>query len=331
MAAAVGQRVALRVRELDEGGAAALRALPEAAALSARSASKRHEVLEDLRVELYAVAALVADATVRRAYSARADHPPYGLVRSMQSDVRLMGTASTVVEAGAVEDFYLLGKMWVETVVFHLHQELGEAAGPERAWMGRHLEDLLSLFAADAAPAARARMRDPISFIYGGLHFGAGVSVQLVEVMCRLLAEFPDLDLDARAEILARSSRPAYQLATMNLDHVVAAYQGLQGPQQPSTTPGGRLSLVSWMDEKRFVVSPADGRAWKIELADEAFLRRPSGGSRVGGRGTTWATHGCPARIPPAGGPSAIATLWTWCVQLARDTGLLVPSPGKEA
>ncbi|HET9443857.1 MAG TPA: hypothetical protein VFO65_11075 [Acidimicrobiales bacterium] len=325
MAAPVGERVSLRARELATRGVEAARPLPAVAELEALDPAARHGVLEGLRVELYALAALLADATVRRAFEARSSHPPYGLVRSLKSDVRLMGEAGQVVGEGSIGSFYDLGKAYVETVVFHLHRQVGDQRASEDGWLLDRVEAVLALFLVDAGPATRTRLQDVVNFIYGGLHFGAGVTVQLIEVMNRML-DARGVGLAEKVQVISRSSRPAYQLATLNFDHVLAAYQRLQGPQTPAKTPDGQLSLVSWMDERRFTVHEAGGQPARIDLRDDAVGGPDGQGRRLEERPTTYATHGCPARIPPTGGPSAIATLWTWGVLLARDTGLLGPA-----
>ena len=70
------------------------------------------------------------------------------------------------------------------------------------------------------------------------------------------------------------------------------------------------------MKAEAFTVQMAEDRPWRIDLGGEDLL----GGKVIS---TTYETQGCPARISPAGGPSPIATLWSWCVTLAHDLGLL--------
>jgi hypothetical protein len=150
-------------------------------------------------------------------------------------------------------------------------------------------------------------MRDGISFLYGGLHFGTGVSVQLVEVMTAVLDAEGRYHLDDRMAVLQRSSRPALRLAALNVEQVVGAFQGLQAS-------GNRKG---WMAPERFVlISPDDGPA-RIDLREDGLPGE--------GRGSfTYATLGCPARIVAGeSGISPIAGLWSWSIELAYDTGLL--------
>lgn len=291
-------------------GPEALVELPSLEHLAALSAPDRQRELEALRVELYAISSVIADATVQRARGGRERYPPYGLVRSMHTESRLVLAAPGPVEQGSVDSFHTLGKAYVDTMVFHLDREFDERRA-DQPGMIRSLEHLLALFRVDAGPLTRSRMRDGRSFLYGGLHFGVGVCVQLAEVMSRLLEGVPAMSAPEKAAVLERSIRPANRMAALNIDHVVGAYQDLQSPTRSG-----------WMDEVRFVVRRSDDRPWKVDLRDEELVT----GKRRGG-GTTYPTQGCPARISPRGGTAAIATLWTWCVELAHDTGLLGPGP----
>ncbi len=302
-------------------GPDALEELPDPDRLAGEPEEARHQVLQGLRLELHAISSIVADATVARTLGERPSYPPYGLVRSMHSDSRMLVTSPDAVEEGSVDGFLALGKALVDTTVFHLDRQFREFRQSDHAWMIERLEALLTLFRIDAGPLSKSRMRDGLSFVYGGLHFGTGVCVQLAEVMYRLLAALPATTAGERAAIMARSIRPAYRLAALNLDHVIFAYQDLQAPTHgPSASPQG----PSWMDAERFTVQHAEeGRPWRIDLRDDP----PLGGTRQGRRlediGTTYATLGCPARTSPAGGSSAIAALWGWCVELAHELGLL--------
>lgn len=247
---------------------------------------------------------VVADEVVHRARRARPSYPPYGLVRSMHSQSRMVLAEPPPVAEGDIDSFRALGMAYVDTTVFHLHRRLEELRHPDRAWLLLRLEALLALFRLHADPAGRERMRDAPSFLYGGLHFGTGVCVQLVEVMDGLLFELPAED---RAPVLDRSLRPALRLAGVNVAHVVGAYQHLQA----------RVGRLGWMDPERFVVVRTDGVPWRVDLADDGL------GAGVGDTPPTYTTLGCPARSSPSGETSAIAVLWSWCVDLARNTGLL--------
>lgn len=296
--------VALRARELRETGSVGLRELPAVEALAKERPERRVELLGEHRVELYAVASLVADEVVRRARRLAATYPPYGLVRSMHSTTRMVLAEPEPVTGGTIDDFRALGMACVDTTIFHLHATFRELRHADSAWMLPRLEALLELFRVGATERVRERMHDPVSFVYGGLHFGTGVCVQLAEVMTRLLAPIPGLDARARSLVLAASVRPALRLAALNVDHVVGAYEHLQA-REP----------VGWMDAQRFEVVHLDDGRWRIDLADEGL---------VGDDGpTTWATLGCPARTSPSGGPSPIAALWAWVAELSERTGLL--------
>lgn len=314
MPTGIGRSIPLRAVELENEGPEGAQPLPSPEEAAALEGTERHELLERLRVELYAIAASLADATVRRARRDASSYPPYGLVRSMHTESRMVLASPEPVTEGSVSDFRSLGKAYMDTMVFHLDRQFHEQRSSERAWMLLRLEALLALFRIDAGPASRSRMRDGLSFLYGGLHFGTSVCVQLVEVMSRLLSNQPsEMTVQKKVDVLQRSSRPALRLATLNIDHVILAYQRLQAP------PGGGQD--GWMDQALFTFRPSkDGR---IDLRDEETLDGRPGARRFDDIATTYATHGCPARVSPGGGRSAIATLWSWGVELARDTGLL--------
>ncbi len=282
----------------------------------------RHDALESLRVELYAITSVIAEGAVERAYESRELYPPYGLVRSGHVDMRMVKAAPEPVEEGAIASYFALGRAYVDTMVFHLANEFTALKASDKAWMVRRLEDLLVLFRIDAGPTSKGRVRDGLSFVYGGLHFGAGVSVQLAEMMTRLLAPFPGLGAEERAAVMARSSRPAHRFAALNFDHVIVAYDDFLGPPDPSTPIGQR-----WFDAGKFVVQVDDaGRPQSIDIrADELVAGKPHTAKLAAGRPTTYATHGCPARISPSGGTAPITRLWTWSVELASEAGLLTP------
>lgn len=305
MTAPVSRSVASRVRELREGGKDVLRPVPRPEHLARKSATRRQEIFDDLRVDLYALSSLMADAAVDRARRQRSAYPPYGLARSGYSASRLVVAEPEPFSEGSITTFDALGKAFVDTTVFHLraawHQQLHGGG-----WVLDHLEDLLAHFRAAAGPAGEARMRDGISFLYGGLHFGTGVSVQLVEVMAEVLGADGRLSLEDRVAVLQRSSRPARRLAGLNVDQVVGAFQGLQA----SGTRAG------WMAPEHFVlVTPGEGPV-RIDLREDALFGESGSFAYV--------TLGCPARVAAGdSGVSAIAGLWSWSIELARDTGLL--------
>jgi hypothetical protein len=310
---AVGHRVSIRAREIARRGPAALQATPSVEQFRRLSDGERRQVRRRLRVELYAIASMMADGLMRRALEQRPSYPPYGLARSMHSQMRMILATPGPVEEGSIRSFRDMGAAYVDTTVFHLDQYVKEHRTVESVWLLDRLEHLLNLYRLDE-PALRARMRDGFSFLYGGLHFGTSVSVQLAEVMARLL-EPTSLTGAEKAEVLVRSSRPAFHLAALNVAHVVPSHQYLL---EGSASGGG-----PWMDPARFSVQEVDGRPWRIGLADEEF-------PAVAEIPTEYPTHGCPARVVVTGSTSAIGMLWTWCAELARDVGLLeeVEAPG---
>ena len=301
----VGRRVSLRAREIARRGPAALEPLPTSEQVGRLGEGERHQVRKRLRVELYALASILADGAVRRALEHRPSYPPYGLVRSMHSQMRMILADPGPVDEGTVGNFQALGQAYVDTTVFHLDQHFKERRAVDSVWLLDRLEKVLALFRLDADAGLRARLRDGFSFLYGGLHFGTSVSVQLVEVMARLLAPLP-MGADEKAGVLSRSNRPAFHLAAVNVAHVVPAHQHLL-----ATTDG-----APWMDPVHFAVQEVDGRPVRIGLRDEEF-------PDLAAIPTTYPTLGCPARVSPSGGTSAIGMLWTWCAELARDLGLL--------
>lgn len=303
----VSRRVALRAREIVRRGPAALESLVSPEALGRLSEGERLRVRKRLRVELYAAASILADGAVRRALDQRPAYPPYGLVRSMHSQMRLVLANPGPVEEGTVTTFLALGHAYVDTTVFHLRQHYTEQRAEDSVWLLDRLERLLAVFRAGADADTQARLRDGLSFLYGGLQFGTSVCVQLVEAMAHHL-EASGLDPADKAEVLARSSRPAFHLAAVNVAHVVPAHTSLLAP---AAGPGAR-----WMDPERFVVQEVDGRPNRVALRDEEF-------PGLDAIPTTYPTLGCPARVSPSGGTSAIGLLWGWCAELARDLGLL--------
>jgi hypothetical protein len=185
-------------------------------------------------------------------------------------------------------------------------------------WLPGRLADLLTLFREDARPDAQARLRDPFSFLYGGLHFGASTSVQAVEVMNRLLDDHqgdPRLDPEAKAAVLHASIRVVHQLATLNLADIPAVYRQLtSGGDGPDSGP-----VSSWFRPECFMVDERDHVPRRVDLRPELLAAVEPEGQEI-----RYATRGCPARYPPTEGPGAITVLWHWCVGLAGDTGLLI-------
>jgi hypothetical protein len=293
--------------------------LPSPEQLEARSPEARHELLEGLRVELYAIASILAEGAVARGYQSRDEYPPYGLVRSGHTDWRLVLATPKTVEDGDLDSFYTFGKAYVDTVVFRLDQLFNELkASPKQAWMVARLESLLALFRVGAGPQTKARMRDGLSFVYGGLHFGTGVTVQLIDVMLRVLAAYPDLTPDDRAEVMARSPRPALRMAALNFDHIIVAYHEFLAPAERPNGP-------QWFDAQHFEVRErANGWPLSIDFRSDRLVAGKPHVSRLDTVQLTWETHGCPARISPTGVTPPITRLWTWGVQLALDAGLLV-------
>lgn len=308
------KQLANRAHEISRG--VALERLPKPEQLASMTPAKRHQVQEGLRVELYAVSSLLADAAVTRARRERPSFPPYGLVRSRHTELRMVVANPDPVEAGAITGFLDLGKAYIDTTVWHLHGSFSEQREQGRGWLIDRLEDLLTLFKVGASPTSRARMRDGVSFVYGGLHFGTSVCVQLAEVMAALLAEETTMSAEEKASIMTRSSKPAYDLAGFGVTGVLRVYGGLQSKTRRSMVG---TSSQSWLDPGRFVLRGVEGRPWRIELRD---VEAPPEAEAPGDL-HSFATLGCPARISPSGATSPIATLWSWCVELAHDTRLL--------
>lgn len=325
-----GKRLVVKARELSATGPATLDQLPTPEELAKRPAQARHGLLEGLRVELYAISSILADGALTHARRQRPAAPPYGLVLSRHTELRMIIANPAPATAGSIDSFHALGKAFVDTTVFHLHRYLSDVQAGDQRWLFVRLEELLKLFCVGAGPATRSRMRDGVSFVYGGLHFGTGVTVQLAEVMASMLGGL-DLEPAMKAEILARSGSPALHLATLSFPEVIRAYQQLQSSTR-RTTSG--TATQGWMEPERFVVRESEGRPWRIDLRDEervgaAPAPRPGGPAKParGPVDDSFATQGCPARISPSGAISPIATLWSWCIELAHDTGLLgVPS-----
>lgn len=294
-------------RQLLAAGASVLAPLPTSDQLAAAAEDERIEFLDELRRELYALAAVLADRAVHRAWTQRATFPPYGLARSRFTQLRAVSDAPTPFEEGAIGDFRALGMAYLDTLVFHLDRSLAEVRHSDVAWLSDRLQQLLELFESAAPAAARSRLRDPFSFLYGGLHFGTSVCVELVEVMNRILPA--GAPASTRAASITRSIRPAYQLAGLNLDDVPVAYQTLHRGGGPG-----------WMDPAFFVPEKVTG-GWRVDLRPGVIgpVRRSAGEPNR----RRYTTRGCPARYPVDTAPGAIATLWTWAVELAVATGLI--------
>ena len=307
-----GRAFWLAAGRLDSQGAGALQELVSAEDMGKLGHLARHDTLERFRVELYAIASLIADATVRRALDARPDYPPFGLARSMFSEFRVIADRPEPVEQDSIDGFFRLGRTCIDTVVFHLDAEIQQMRNSQRSWMYEREEKLLKLFSRRSSREVQARMRDVFSFMYGGLQFGTSTLVQLLEVMSRMLRQEGQLGAGEQAGVLHRSSRPAHQLAAVNVDRIVAAYKALQ-PDAPAaaTAPAG------WMDPAKFVIEQSDGKPWRISLADDGGVL---GKHLYKG---AFKTQGCPARISPFGGPSPILLLWGWFVDVAEQAGLL--------
>ncbi len=309
MTAGAERRLAVRARQLTTSSSDDLEPLPDPDELANEDEHRRHEVLQDLRLELHAISSILADAAVGRTLGERPSYPPYGLVRSMHSETRMLVSDPEAVQEGSIPGFLELGKALVDTTVFHLDREFHRYRHSDKAWMIQRLEDLLALFRIGAGPLTKSRMRDGLSFVYGGLHFGTGVCVQLAEVMSRLLDAFPEATPQERTAVMARSIRPAYRLAAHNIDHVIFAYKNLQAPGSGPTT---------WMKAEPFVVQTSEDRPWRIDLEDHDLV----GPKPIS---VTYDTLGCPARTSPSGGSSAIAELWGWTVELAHELELISP------
>jgi hypothetical protein len=312
--ATAGKRLALRAQEVGRGEL--IEPLPPPEQLAEQSDEQRHEVQEGLRIELFAVSSVLADACIARARRERPRYPPYGLVQSRHTELRMVVANPEPFPGGSIDGFLALGKAYNDTTVFHLHGTLTQLRADGRGWLIDRLDDLLALFRVGASPATLSRMRDGVSFLYGGLHFGTSVCVQLAEVMASILAGQAGLSADEKAAVMTRSSLPAYDLAGHSVTGVIRVYQRMQSTSR-RTVVGS--SSQSWLDPKWFEVREADSRPWRIDLRSKAL---PTGAAP--GLGLhSYTTLGCPARISPSAATSPIAALWSWCVELAHDTGLL--------
>jgi hypothetical protein len=302
-------------RDILAVGPEGLERLPDATDLSGWAAPERHVVLEGLRGELYDVASVVADRTLRRARDLRGAFAPYGLVRSLFSQLRVVAADPRPFEQGSIDGFTGLGRAYVDTLVFHLERELAAMRGSDLRWVVERLEQLLALYRTGAGRSGQARVRDPFSFMYGGLHFGASVSVQTVEVMTRLLCGVEELPAGEKVAVMLRSSRVLYEVAAVNLEDIPEAYRQL------SATPRG--ARATWFSAESFVVHAEEGRPHRIDLRPDLVLALPGVSGPAAAGPPRYETRGCPARTAASGGPGAIAYLWRWCSELGLATGLI--------
>lgn len=305
------RRITQRLHDLQARGEAALSPLPSGKALAEMPADARSGRLDELRVELYALSALLADGVVRRAVDDRASFPPYGLARSRFSELGMLNIHPDPYEDGSIGDYLTLWQAFVDTVVLHLHREVSTRHHADAdAWTVNGVKELLGVFTADD-PDKKARMRDPTSFLYGGLQFGTSVCVQLVEVGSRVLRrETPDLDAEQRRDVLLASTGPAYRLAVLDLDRALAVYKGLLSTRED--TPEAGRDRPGWLDAARFTVDRPGGGPQRLNL--------------VGPEDETTGSEdrlGCPARITVGGDDSPIGMLWRWSVEVAWQVGLL--------
>lgn len=309
-------RPSRRRRDILALGPTGLGPLPSADAVAAMTADERHQTLEGLRGQLYDLASVVADRAVQRAWQQRHRYQPYGLVRSLFTQMRVVADEPSAYEEHSITGFTDLGKALVDTLVFHLDREMAFIGEKGPRWVPGRLADLLTLFRQDAGPDAQGRLRDPFAFLYGGLHFGASTSVQTVEVMNRLLDGHQGgsrLDPEAKATVLHASIRVVHQLATLNLADIPPVYRRLTSG--PDVAEGGPVS--SWFRPECFRVDERDHLPHRVDLRPDVLVDIEPG------QEVRYATRGCPARYSPSEGPGAITVLWHWCVDLAAVTGLL--------
>lgn len=304
--------------DLRTRGPDALAVLPEREDWAATSDEDRHQVLDDLRVELYALSALISDSVVRRLVADRPSFPPYGLARSKFSEFGMLSVFPDPYEEGSIASFYVLWKAVIDTAVLQLHREISERRRSEASWSIERIARVLPAFAAAEEPDKQPRKRDPMSFIYGGLQFGASVCVQLTEVGVRVLRrDEPDLATDERVAVLQRSLGPAYRLAAYNQEQALATYSQLLS--SASDTPAEGREHPGWLNADLFSVQYAHGRPWRVALNLAEIQEDPSAE-------TGYRRLGCPARLTVETEDTPIATLWSWCIEVARDTALLGPA-----
>lgn len=309
----------IRAREILSRGAGVLPPLPGAGDLEALDDDERRTTFDGLRVELYALSAIIADEAIGRSLSERGSYPPYGLLRSLFSDFGVISDSPSALGEDSITDYRQLGKGLIDTTVFHLDSYLKELKKSERGWLLDRLGRLLALFRLGAPRQTQARMRDAFSFIYGGLQFGTSTAVQLAEVMSRLLRP-TSMTPQEKRETMKRSIRPAYDLAALNVDDVAAAYAALQ-PPTAGPEAGSAKNPAGWMDTDKFTIRQSEDGNPRIVLAPGAL-------PQTGGAGSyRFSTQGCPARLSPAGHRSPVGRLWEWSVELADAAGLIDARP----
>ncbi|MGH9121089.1 MAG: hypothetical protein ACRDYC_03960, partial [Acidimicrobiales bacterium] len=136
--------VLAEARALLESGPSGLAVLPDPTRFAAEQAIARKQKLEELRPELYGICSLLADSVIDRALHARPSFPPYGLARSLHSQLRMLSMDPEPFESGSIKTFRELGMAYQDTMVFHLHTFLTVAPRSDEGWLVRRLEALLA-------------------------------------------------------------------------------------------------------------------------------------------------------------------------------------------
>lgn len=302
-------------RDILAAGRKGLARLPSADQLADQPAAERHAFLDARREELYAVTSVVADRAIRRTVEGRSSFPPYGLVRSLFTQMRVVADDPEPYEQGSIDSFLALGRAGIDTVVYFLEREIVALRASHRSWLLGRLEELLVLYRVDAPAAAQGRIRDPFSYLYGGLHFGTSVCVQMVEVMTRLLDGADQAPRDeraggagltaggpltarAKAEVMRRSTRALYQLTAINIEDIPSVYQHLHGPTDGAAS--------GWLDQDHFAVQVEDGRPRRIDIKPGVVVAGENAPLGAGPSGDTEAGAGGALRgddaQPGAGG-----------------------------
>lgn len=253
-----------------------------------------------LKPEFYALNAVIIDRVVARAYSARTEHPPFGLV--------LYGKNVTEETLNWEAPFTTVGvAMWetIKTEAEHEEAEIEKGMVPtEIQSVYRRLKEI-HRSVAKQSPLLK-RSSSPLENISSGIDFACIVMSGVAEVIPMLYGTRSDPE--KLAEIAQNSYPLLLKLAFTNIQHIPRLDQVLTTSGTVSgVLPSLRKNcfMLKEIGEKMQVVISEEGENW----IKSAGIEDPTQGYGP--------TIGCPAMVNFGEG-SAIRLLWDWYVEIAE-------------